>query len=103
MMVGKAGEQGRDRLDSTYYLDTRIYECSYDSQKEQQGVKDAVALILRAYDKDMPHYTGGFCSSNLLRVDNPIESKKLTSLILQVLQQILYIRQRQIFVSQRLR
>ena len=77
MMVGKAGEQGRDRLDSTYYLDTRIYECSYDSQKEQQGVKDAVALILRAYDKDMPHYTGGFCSSNLLRVDNPIESKKL--------------------------
>ena len=76
-MVGKAGEQGRDRLDSTYYLDTRIYEYSYDSKKEQQGVKDAVALILRAYDKDMPHYTGGFCSSNLLRVDNPIESKKL--------------------------
>ena len=76
-MVGKAGEQGRDRLDSTYYLDTRIYEYSYDSKKEQQGVKDVVALILRAYDKDMPHYTGGFCSSNLLRVDNPIESKKL--------------------------
>ena len=76
-MVGKAGEQGRDRLDSTYYLDTRIYEYSYDSKKEQQGVKDAVALILRAYDKDMPHCTGGFCSSNLLRVDNPIESKKL--------------------------
>ena len=76
-MVGKAGEQGRDRLDSTYYLDTRIYEYSYDSKKEQQGVKDAVALILRAYDQDMPHYTGGFCSSNLLRVDNPIESKKL--------------------------
>ena len=76
-MIGKAGEQGRDRLDSTYYLDTRIYEYSYDSKKEQQGVKDAVALILRAYDKDMPHYTGGFCSSNLLRVDNPIESKKL--------------------------
>ena len=76
-MVGKAGEQGRDRLDSTYYLDTRIYEYSYDSKKEQQGVKDVVALILRAYDQDMPHYTGGFCSSNLLRVDNPIESKKL--------------------------
>ena len=76
-MIGKAGEQGRDRLDSTYYLDTRIYEYSYDSKKEQQGVKDAVALILRAYDQDMPHYTGGFCSSNLLRVDNPIESKKL--------------------------
>ena len=76
-MIGKAGEQGRDRLDSTYYLDTRIYEYSYDSKKEQQGVKDAVALILRAYDKDMPHCTGGFCSSNLLRVDNPIESKKL--------------------------
>lgn len=76
-MVGKTGEQGRDRLDSTYYLDTRIYEYSYDSKKEQQGVKDAVALILRAYDKDMPHYTGGFCSSNMLRVDNPIESKKL--------------------------
>ena len=76
-MIGKAGEQGRDRLDSTYYLDTRIYEYSYDSKKEQQGVKDAVALILRAYDQDMPHCTGGFCSSNLLRVDNPIESKKL--------------------------
>ena len=76
-MVGKASEQGRDRLDSTYYLDTRIYEYSYDSKKEQQGVKDVVATILCCYDQDMPHYTGGFCSSNLLRVDNPIESKKL--------------------------
>ena len=76
-MVGKAGEQGRDRLDSTYYLDTRIYEYSYDSQKEQLVVKNVVASILWCYDQDMPHYTGGFCSSNLLRVDNPIESKKL--------------------------
>ena len=76
-MVGKAGEQGRDRLDSTYYLDTRIYEHSYDSQKEQLVVKNVVASILWCYDQDMPHYTGGFCSSNLLRVDNPIESKKL--------------------------
>lgn len=76
-MVGKASEQGRDRLDSTYYLDTRIYEHSYDSQKEQLVVKNVVASILCCYDQDMPHYTGGFCSSNLLRVDNPIESKKL--------------------------
>ena len=30
-MVGKASEQGRDRLDSTYYLDTRIYEFPYES------------------------------------------------------------------------
>ena len=76
-MVGKASEQGRDRLDSTYYLDTRIYEHSYDSQKEQLVVKNVVASILWCYDQDMPHYTGGFCSSNMLRVDNPIESKKL--------------------------
>ena len=76
-MIGKAGEQGRDRLDSTYYLDTRIYEHSYDSQKEQLVVKNVVASILCCYDQDMPHYTGGFCSSNMLRVDNPIESKKL--------------------------
>ena len=76
-MVGKAGEQGRDRLDSTYYLDTRIYEHSYDSQKEQLVVKNVVASILCCYDQDMPHCTGGFCSSNLLRVDNTIESKKL--------------------------
>ena len=76
-MVGKAGEQGRDRLDSTYYLDTRIYEYSYDSKKEQQDVKNLIAAILQAHDLDMPHYTGGFSASNLLRTDNPIESKRL--------------------------
>ena len=76
-MVGKASEQGRDRLDSTYYLDTRIYEFPYESKKEQQDVKNLIAAILQAHDLDMPHYTGGFSASNLLRTDNPIESKRL--------------------------
>ena len=76
-MVGKTSEQGRDRMDSTYYLDTRIYEFPYETKKEQQGVKDLIAIILQAHDQDMPHYTGGFSSSNQLRLDNPIESKKL--------------------------
>ena len=76
-MVGKASEQGRDRLDSTYYLDTRIYEFPYESKKEQQDVKNLIAAILQAHDLDMPHYTGGFSTSNLLRTDNPIESKRL--------------------------
>ena len=47
-MVGKASEQGRDRLDSTYYLDTRIYEFPYESKKEQQDVKNLIAAILQA-------------------------------------------------------
>ncbi|MEE0984499.1 MAG: hypothetical protein UH687_02490 [Bacteroidaceae bacterium] len=76
-MVGKASEQGRDRLDSTYYLDTRIYEFPYESKKEQQDVKNLIAAIVQAHDLDMPHYTGGFSASNLLRTDNPIESKRL--------------------------
>ena len=76
-MVGKASEQGRDRLDSTYYLDTRIYEFPYESKKEQQDVKNLITAILQAHDLDMPHYTGGFSASNLLRTDNPIESKRL--------------------------
>ena len=35
-VVGSASEQGRDKLDSTYYLNTRVYKLPYKSKKERQ-------------------------------------------------------------------
>ncbi len=76
-MVGSASEQGRDKLDSTYYLDTKIYELPYKSKKERQQVEHLTASLVKAYDADIKHHTGGFCSTGLLRKHNPTESQKL--------------------------
>lgn len=76
-MVGSASEQGRDKLDSTYYLDTKIYELPYKSKKERQQVEHLTASLVKAYDADIKHHTGGFCSTGLLRKYNPTESQKL--------------------------
>ena len=76
-MVGSASEQGRDKLDSTYYLDTKVYELPYKSKKERQQVERLTASLVKAYDADIKHHTGGFCSTGLLRKDNPAESQKL--------------------------
>lgn len=76
-MVGSASEQGRDKLDSTYYLDTKVYELPYKSKKERQQVEHLTASLVKAYDADIKHHTGGFCSTGLLRKHNPTESQKL--------------------------
>lgn len=76
-VVGNASEQGRDKLDSTYYLDTKVYELPYKSKKERQQVERLTASLVKAYDADIKHHTGGFCSTGLLRKDNPAESQKL--------------------------
>lgn len=76
-MVGSASEQGRDKLDSTYFLDTKVYELPYKSKKERQQVEHLTASLVKAYDADIKHHTGGFCSTGLLRKDNPAESQKL--------------------------
>ena len=76
-MVGSASEQGRDKLDSTYFLDTKIYELPYKSKKERQQVERLTASLVKAYDADIKHHTGGFCSTGLLRKHNPTESLKL--------------------------
>ena len=76
-LVGSSSEQGRDKLDSTYFLDTKIYELPYKSKKERQQVERLTASLVKAYDADIKHHTGGFCSTGLLRKHNPTESLKL--------------------------
>lgn len=76
-VVGSASEQGRDKLDSTYYLNTRVYKLPYKSKKERQQVDLLTASLVKAYDADIKHHTGGFCSTGLLRKYNPTESQKL--------------------------
>ena len=66
-MVGSASEQGRDKLDSTYYL----------NKKERQQVELLTASLVKAYDADIKHHTGGFCHTDQLRKYNPTESQKL--------------------------
>ena len=58
-MVGSTSEQGRDKLDSTYYLDTKVYELPYKSKKERQQVERLTASLVKAYDADIKHHTGG--------------------------------------------
>ena len=76
-LVGSSSEQGRDKLDSTYYLNTKVYELPYKSKKERQQVEHLTASLVKAYDADIKHHTGGFCSTGLLRKHNPTESQKL--------------------------
>ena len=76
-VVGSASEQGRDKLDSTYYLNTRVYKLPYKSKKERQQVDLLTASLVKAYDTDIKHHTGGFCHTDQLRKYNPTESQKL--------------------------
>lgn len=76
-LVGSSSEQGRDKLDSTYYLDTKVYKLPYKSKKERQQVELLTASLVKAYDADIKHHTGGFCHTDQLRKYNPTESQKL--------------------------
>lgn len=76
-LVGTSGEQGRDKLDSLYFLNMKTYEFPYDSRWDKEGVDRLIAKFVKAYDTDLQSHTGGYCSTNQLRKDNPIESKLL--------------------------
>lgn len=76
-LVGATGEQGHDKLDSLIYLNTKTYEFPYDSRWDKENVDRLIAKFVKAYDADLQYHTGGYCSTNLLRKDNPIESKLL--------------------------
>lgn len=76
-LVGTSGEQGRDKLDSLYFLNMKTYELPYDSRWDKDYVDKLIAKFVKAYDTDLQYHTGGYCSTNQLRKDNPIESKLL--------------------------
>lgn len=76
-LVGASGGQGRDKLDSLFFLNTKTYEMPYDSRWDKESVDKLIARLVKAYDTDLQHHTGGYCSTNQLRKDNPIESKLL--------------------------
>lgn len=76
-LVGTDSEQGHDRLDSLYNLHIMTYELPYSSHSEKLYADGVIKGILLAYNNDLPQHTGGFCSSNLLRTSNAIESRTI--------------------------
>ncbi len=76
-LVASSGEQEHDKLDSVNYLNTKIYEFPYNSKKEKQQVDDIIASLIKAYDADLPHHTGGYCATNILRTDSLVKSKEV--------------------------
>lgn len=76
-LVASSGEQEHDKLDSVNYLNTKTYEFPYNSKKEKQQVDNLVASLIKAYDADLPHHTGGYCWASILRTDSPVKSKEV--------------------------
>lgn len=76
-IVGSTSEQGRDQLDSTFYLNAKVYEFPYNSKKEQKKVNEQIAGIIKAYDTDLPTHTGGYCSTNQLCQESSDKSKNV--------------------------
>ncbi len=76
-LVSSSSEQEHDKLDSVNYLNTKTYEFPYNSKKEKQLVDDIVASLIKAYDADLPHHTGGYCWTSILRTDSPVKSKEV--------------------------
>lgn len=76
-IVGNVSEQGRDKLDSLYYLNAKIYEFPYNTAKEKKVVDNLTASLVKAYDQDLPRHTGGYCATSVLRPGNPIKSSQL--------------------------
>ena len=61
-------EQGRDRLDSTYYLRLKTYAMPYDKKKEKAACDAVVAELLDTYQRESPSASAGFCQSRPLNV-----------------------------------
>ena len=76
-LVSSSSEQEHDKLDSVNYLNTKTYEFPYNSKKEKLQVDELVASLIKAYDADLPHHTGGYCWTGVLRTDSPVKSKEV--------------------------
>lgn len=61
-------EQGRDRLDSTYYLRLKTYAIPYDKKKDKAACDAVVAELLDTYQRESPSASAGFCQSRPLNV-----------------------------------
>ncbi|MGN1241950.1 MAG: hypothetical protein ACI4T7_05635 [Alloprevotella sp.] len=61
-------EQGRDRLDSTYYVRLKTYAMPYDKKKEKAACDAVVAELLDTYQRESPSASAGFCQSRPLNV-----------------------------------
>lgn len=61
-------EQGRDRLDSTYYLRLKTYAMPYEKKKDKAACDAVVAELLDTYQRESPLASAGFCQSRPLNV-----------------------------------
>ena len=61
-------EQGRDRLDSTYYLRMKTYAMPYDKKKDKAACDAVVAELLDAYQREAPSASASFCQSSPLNI-----------------------------------
>ena len=61
-------EQGRDRLDSTYYLRLKTYAMPYDKKKDKAACDAVVAELLDAYQREAPSASASFCQSRPLNI-----------------------------------
>lgn len=78
-VVNTSSEQGRDRLDSTYYLHAQIYQVPRKSKKEVAHTDALVQQLVDTYNTQLASHTGGFCSSSDLSHGSNIESKQVSA------------------------
>lgn len=78
-VVATGSEQGRDRLDSTYYLHTQTYAVPYKGKKAEAKAAAVIKEIVDRYDKQLEFYTGGFCFSSELSASSPVESQQVSA------------------------
>ena len=78
-VVAVSNEQGRDRLDSTNCLQTQVYAVPYKGKKAVAKAEAIIKEIVDCYNKQIGHYTGGFCFSGKLDVHSPAESQKVSA------------------------
>lgn len=77
-LTANESEKGRDRLDSLYYLNTKIYVLPYVKTEEKKNVNKLIQNIIAAYDIDLTTATGGFSHTSPLSFGPTVESKKLS-------------------------
>lgn len=70
-----SSEQGHDRLDSLYYLNTKTLSAPFKSKSDKAAVSQCVAEILKVYETNLPTSTGGFNHSGILSDDTIAESR----------------------------
>lgn len=59
-ITASSSQQGRDALDSTYYLHTYTYTLPYRRKEERQRADDLIAQLIHRYKAEEPRSTGGY-------------------------------------------